>query len=98
MKIADILSKYYDELYGMLRDKERCIAETKTDEDYLQDVCLTALRKYKDAEVDEEEGKEYLIKSLLMMLKFKQKRRDKNTVYIADLPETFDFPYPETEN
>ena len=80
----------------MLRDKDTLISETKTDEDHLQDICLTALRKYKEHDITEEEGKEYLIKSLLMMLKFKQKRRTKDTVYIEELPD-LDFPFPETE-
>ena len=97
MTITDILSKYYNDLYDMLRDKETLVSETKTDEDHLQDICLTAIRKYKDHEIDEEEGKTYLIKSLLMMLKFKYKRKDKDTVYISSLPDFAEFPCPESE-
>lgn len=95
--ISAIISSYYDELHRMLRDKDCLISECKTDEDHLQDVCLTAIRKFKDTPIEEEEGKEYLTKSLLMMLKFKQKRRDKNTVYIEDLPEAAEFPSPDSD-
>ena len=90
--MADIISKYYSQLYGMLREKESLISECKTDEDHLQDVCLMALKVWKDREVEEEEGKAYLLKSLLMALKFKRKRINRNVLSFEDLPGYLDIP------
>lgn len=74
------------------------ISECKTDEDHLQDVCLMALKVWKDKDVEEEEGLNYLIKSLLMALKFKRKRIDTSTIYLSDMPEATQFPIPDSEN
>lgn len=92
MKMSDIISKYYQELYDMLREKDSMISEAKTDEDHLQDVCLMALKVWKDKEVEEEEGKAYLVKSLLMALKFKRKRINRNVQSFEDLPDYQDIP------
>ena len=87
MTIAEIITKYYGEFKKILKDPDRMVAEGKTDEDYLQDVCMTALKKYKNRDIDELEGAEYLFKNLRMEMKFKYHRKDKNITYIEDTPE-----------
>lgn len=85
MTIANIISSYYNELKSMCRDKERIVSEGRTDEDWLNDICLTALKKYRDTEIDEDEGKEYLKKNLLMSLMFKYKKIDNKISYMEDM-------------
>ena len=54
MTISDIIEKHYDTLKKEVNG-ELVISHSKTSEDTLQDVCLTALRKYKNTDIAEEE-------------------------------------------
>ena len=58
---------------------------SRTSEDVLQDVCLTAIRKFKEKDVDEEEGLAYLEKTLFYELKFQPNRVDQRMVFTDDL-------------
>ena len=87
MTIADIISKHYDTLKKEVNG-ELVISHSKTSEDILQDVCLTALRKYKNTDISEEEGLSYLKKTLFTEKHFSWNRKKTDImVYMADVPD-----------
>ena len=85
MKINDIITKYYLELKSKCHNDDRVISMGRTSEDVLQDVCLTAVRKYRNKEIKEDEGKVYLQKTLFYELKFQRNRVDPRMVFLDDL-------------
>lgn len=87
MLISDIISKHYDTLKKEVNG-ELVISHSKTSEDILQDVCLTALRKYKNTDISEEEGLSYLKKTLFTEKHFSWNRKKTDIlVYMADIPD-----------
>ena len=87
MTISDIIEKYYDTLKKEVNG-EKVISHSKTSEDILQDVCLTALRKYKNTDISEEEGLTYLKKTLFTEKHFSWNRKKSDIlVYMADIPD-----------
>ena len=87
MTISDIITKYYDTLKKEVNG-ELVISHSKTSEDILQDVCLTALRKYKNTDISEEEGLTYLKKTLFTEKHFSWNRKKTDImVYMADIPD-----------
>lgn len=87
MTISDIISKHYDTLKKEVNG-ELVISHSKTSEDILQDVCLTALRKYKNTDISEEEGLTYLKKTLFTEKHFSWNRKKTDIlVYMADIPD-----------
>lgn len=98
MDIATIIAKHYDTLKKMLKDTDRIVSQCKTDEDHLQDICMMAMKTQKNKNLTEQEGFDYLKKSLLMTLHFKNKKIDKTVQYFADLPQTIQFPDIEPDS
>ena len=87
MTISDIITKHYDTLKKEVNG-ELVISHSKTSEDILQDVCLTALRKYKNTDISEEEGLSYLNKTLFTEKHFSWNRKKTDImVYMADIPD-----------
>ena len=87
MLISDIITKHYDTLKKEVNG-EKVISHSKTSEDILQDVCLTALRKYKNTDISEEEGLSYLKKTLFTEKHFSWNRKKTDImVYMADIPD-----------
>ena len=87
MTISDIITKHYDTLKKEVNG-ELVISHSKTSEDILQDVCLTALRKYKNTDISEEEGLSYLKKTLFTEKHFSWNRKKSDImVYMADVPD-----------
>ena len=87
MTISDIITKHYDTLKKEVNG-ELVISHSKTSEDILQDVCLTALRKYKNTDISEEEGLTYLKKTLFTEKHFSWNRKKTDIlVYMADIPD-----------
>lgn len=89
MKIEDIIEKYYEHFYNKIVRHNKVISQGRTPEDLLNDVCLTALRKYKNKEIDENEGYNYLKKTLYMENIFQYKRiKNETVIYTNSLPES----------
>lgn len=88
MRMGEIISKHYDELLGICTKKDIAIYGGKTSEDLLNDAVLTSLNKYKDSEIDETEGYEYLKKTFLEACLFAYKKKnypsEKMIEYIPD--------------
>ena len=87
MTISDIISKHFDTLKKEVNG-EKVISHSKTSEDILQDVCLTALRKYKNTDISEEEGLTYLKKTLFTEKHFSWNRKKTDIlVYMENIPD-----------
>ena len=85
MTISEIITKYYDELHDKC-ETDVAISMSRTGEDILQDVCITAMRKYKEKNIDEEEGLAYLKKTLFTEQHFQHARLKRERVtYMDDL-------------
>ena len=90
MTIHDILNKHYDTLKKEVNG-ELVISQSRTTEDILQDVCITAMRKFKDNEIEEEEGLSYLKKTLYTEKHFSWNRKAGDILVFTDvLPEVID--------
>lgn len=87
MTIGEIITKHYDEFSGMVRNPDVVVENGNTPEDTFQNCMVTALKKYK-GEVDEQEGYEYIKKTLLMEFKFSVKRKKRDFLLFSD--ENFD--------
>ena len=89
MTISDIIEKHYDTLKKEVNG-EKVISHSKTSEDILQDVCLTALRKYKNTDISEEEGLTYLKKTLFTEKHFSWNRKKTDIlVYMENIPDIY---------
>lgn len=90
MTIADILTKHYKSLKNEVNG-ELVISQSRTTEDILQDVCITALRKYGDSDITEEEGLTYLKKTLFSEMHFSWNRKKGDILVLTnELPEVAD--------
>lgn len=90
MLITEILAKHYASLRKLVSG-ELVISQGRTTEDILQDVCITAMRKYKDSRIPEEEGLSYLKKTLFSEMHFSWNRKKGEILVFTDvLPEVSD--------
>ena len=72
------------EFSGMVRNTDTVIEDSRTTEDLFDDAMLTALKKYKDKDVDEAEAYEYIRKTLLTEWFFAPKRKKKEIIIYTD--------------
>lgn len=85
--ISDVISKHYNTLHKEVNG-ELVISQGRTTEDILQDVCLTAMRKFKNTNITEEEGLAYLKKTLFTEKHFSYNRKKNEILVFTDtLPE-----------
>ena len=69
MKISEVIERNYEDLLERCR-KYNSIEETREPEDVLHDIIITAITKFKDEDIDEEEAIHYLKRSLYFESKF----------------------------
>jgi hypothetical protein len=90
MEIKDIIEKYYNKLKQEVNG-ELVISQGRTTEDILQDVCLTAMRKFKNNQIEESEGLNYLKKTLFTEKHFSWNRKKNEILVFTDnLPDIAD--------
>lgn len=91
MTINEIISKHYDELHKFC-SADKVISLSKTEEDILQDVCVTAMRKFKNDNITELEGMDYLKLTLWNEQHFQISRKKKDKViFMETIPEIEDI-------
>ena len=91
MKIQQIITRHYNTLHKEVNG-ELVISQGRTSEDILQDVCITALRKYKDQDITEEEGLNYLKKTLFTEKHFSwNRKKGEILVFTNELPDIADI-------
>ena len=84
MTIGEIITAHFNEFSGMVKNTDIVIEEGNTYEDIFQNVMMTALKKYKDKEVDENEGLEYIKKTFLLEVFFSPKRKNRDMLVFTD--------------
>ena len=83
MTIREIISNHYDELHSYC-SADKVISLSKTEEDILQDVLVTAMRKFKDKDISENEGMDYLKLTLYNEQHFQMARKKKDKVIFVE--------------
>ena len=83
MTIKEIIDKHYDELHKFC-SSDVVISLSKTEEDILHDVCVTAMRKFKDRDISEKEGMDYLKLTLYNEQHFQMARKKKDKVIFVE--------------
>lgn len=96
MRINDVICLHFMEFSGMVRNTDTVIEEGNTYEDIFQDVMITALKKFK-GEVTEQEGYDYIRKTLLTEFFFSKKRKKRDLLVLSDanfenIPDDSIFP------
>lgn len=81
--INDVISKHYNELREKV-NADVVVSMGRTGEDILQDVCVTAMRKFKDKQIDEDEGLSYLKRTLFTEQHFQLARLKREIVIYTD--------------
>ena len=84
MTIGEIITTHFNEFSGMVKNSDIVIEEGNTYEDIFQNVMMTALKKYKGKEVDENEGLEYIKKTFLLEVFFSPKRKKRDMLVFTD--------------
>ena len=93
MTIKSIIETHYNYLHNFCT-ADKVISLSKTEEDILHDVLITAMRKFKDKDITEAEGMSYL-KLTLYNEQLMQTRRickDK-LVFVENISEYDNLPY-----
>lgn len=89
MLISEIITKHYDKLYKYCVNDNKVISQGRTPEDILQDVCVTALRKFGNEDIEEETGLGYLKKTIYTEKHFQYSRKKNELVIFSDnIPDT----------
>lgn len=83
MNIREIISNHYDELHKFC-SSDVVISLSKTEEDILHDVCVTAMRKFKDKDIEESKGMDYLKLTLYTEQLFQKPRMKKDIISLMD--------------
>ena len=84
MRIAEVIEKHYPTFRKMCKRKHTVLNEHLTSEDILQNVMLMAVNKFKDKEISEDEGYDYIKRSLAMELFFNKKKVNDIETLIED--------------
>ena len=83
MTIGEIITKHFMEFSGMVRNTDTVVEEGNTYEDIFDDVMLTSLKKFK-GDVSEQEGYDYIKKTLLLEFFFSKKRKSRDILVFTD--------------
>lgn len=84
MTINDIITKYSNKLDKLAKGKDIPIYNGYTSEDIVQNCYITAMNKYGLKQISEEEGYNYLLKTILNELKFSYRRKEKDHLIFCD--------------
>ncbi len=87
MHITEIIERNYPRLKARCHNDDRIISLARTSEDIVQDVCLTAIRKFRNQDIPEEVGLDYLERTLWFELKFQVARIDPRMDSVGDLTD-----------
>lgn len=83
MTINQIITKHYDALLEQC-SCDKVISQGRTECDILQDVCVTAIRKFKEKEIEEDEGLSYLKRTLFTEKHFQYSRKKGEIIIYTD--------------
>ena len=85
MTVSEVITKYFTVFSGMVRNQDKVIEDSRTSEDLFDDAMYTAMKKYKDKDVDETEAYDYICKTLLTEWFFAPKRKKRDILIFTDV-------------
>lgn len=90
MKINEIIEKNYNNLLKYIeKNRDVAIANSKTGEDIFHDILYTAMNKFKDEDISEEDGLSYIKKTLFYEQLFQQNKKSKDKLIFTDDLENY---------
>jgi len=100
MTIEYIITKKYNELNKLCKNKDVLIYH-QTPEDYLHLAMISSLIKYKDSDLDIENGIQLIRQEYLLQLIFAKKKINGEKdliVYVSEFPEDFLENIPDADS
>lgn len=85
MKINQIIEKYDGEFRQLIREDNKVIAQSKMREDLLQETYLHALKMWKNFEMTEEEGYNWLRQKVINSILYQYKKIDGKIIYLDNI-------------
>jgi hypothetical protein len=82
MTVDEIISQRYQDLQKLLKNTDTIVYEGLTYDDILNNVLITQLRKFKDTDLDPEEGFEAIKRAVLTEFLFLPKKKGKSKVLL----------------
>lgn len=87
MNIKEVIDNNYEYLHGFCTT-DKVISLSLTEEDILHNVCLTAMKKFKDRDIAEKEGMDYLKLTLYIEQKRQTSRKCRDKLeYVENIQE-----------
>lgn len=91
MVVSEIISKHYVELFKAIPNKDTIVSMDRDGQDLFHDCLITALRKFKDSNITEDEGLEYIKKTIGAEIFFNPKRlKNEKIIYMESTPDISD--------
>jgi hypothetical protein len=91
MTIREVVTKHYCELLSKCTKTDIALYAGRTSEDLLGDAVLTAINKFGDAQIEEQDGYDYLRKTFLESCFFAYKKKgyseEKILQFVEDYPD-----------
>lgn len=85
MKINQIIEKNDKEFRQLIREDNKVIAQSKLREDLLQDTYLHAMKMWKQQEIDEETGYNWLRQKIINSILYQYKKIDGKLIYVDSI-------------
>lgn len=82
MTVDEIISQRYQDLQKLLKNTDTIVYEGLTYDDILNNVLITQLRKFKDQDLDPEEGFEAIKRAVLTEFLFLPKKKGKAKILL----------------
>lgn len=82
MTVDEIISQRYQDLQKLLKNTDTIVYEGLTYDDILNNVLITQLRKFKDQDLDPEEGFETIKRAVLTEFLFLPKKKGKAKILL----------------
>lgn len=90
MDINQIINKHFKTLKSLVKSSPVPIYNGFMDEDIFQSCILTAINKYHNEQVDENEGLEYLKRIILNETKFSYRKKKRDKLILVENIITYD--------
>lgn len=84
MTINDVIEKHFRQLQSLAKPSDIPVYNGYMIEDIFQSCFITAIKKFKDEDVDENTALEYLKRTILNEVKFSYRRKSKDRLLLVE--------------
>ena len=84
MTINEVIEKHFKELKSLVKISDIPVYNGYMAEDVFQSCFLTAIKKFREKEVDENTALEYLKRTILNEVKFSYRRKKKDNLLLVE--------------